>query len=252
MRIALALALACGGLLAACQPASPNLVGRTFLSVGITDNGAPKLLVPGTQIRLAFTDTAISAHAGCNSMGGDYRLDAGRLVVGTMFQTEMACDEPRMAQDEWLIRVLGSKPTLTVAGDQLTIAGGGVVMQLTDRRIAEPDLALTGPTWTVDSIITGDTVSSVPQGAVATLVFGADGTLEVNAGCNRGTARWKAVGGGIEVTDIGLTKMACFGAAGELESAVLATLRGGTIAATIEADQLILRAGTAGLGLRGR
>lgn len=250
LRRAVAAAVLAAGALAACQAAPTSLVGRTFLSVATTENGAPKPLVAGTRIRLAFTNEGISAQAGCNSMGGDYGLENGRLVVGAMYTTEMACDEPRMAQDEWLTRVLGSKPGLTLVGDQLTIDGGGVVIQLTDRRIVEPDAALVGPTWTVDSIFSGDSVSSVPEGAVATLVFHADGSLDVNAGCNQGSARWKAVGTGIEVTNLGLTKMACEGTAGELENAVVATLRAGTVAAAIESDQLVLRAGAGGLGLR--
>ena len=59
-------------------------------------------------------------------------------------------------------------------------------MRLLDREVAEPDLNIVGPTWTVESIIHGDAVSSVPAGAIATLVFKADGTIDVNAGCNRG------------------------------------------------------------------
>jgi hypothetical protein len=45
--------------------------------------------------------------------------------------------------------------------------------------------------------------------------------------------------------------MACAGAAGALESAVVGTLGAGTIVAAIEANQLVLRAGAGGLGLRG-
>jgi len=209
-------------------------------------------LVAGTQIRLEFKDGGFNANAGCNSMGGEYRLDGSVLIVGNKFTTEMACDEPRMAQDNWLLEVLGSKPLVSLVGDQLTIAGGSVVIQLKDRRIVEPDAALVGPSWTVDSIFSGDTVSSLPQDAVATLVFHADGTLEVDTSCNTGQGQWKAVGQGIEVSGLGLTKRFCMGANGELEAAVVATLGAGTIAAAIEADQLILRAGANGLGLRAR
>jgi heat shock protein HslJ len=253
LRLALAAALVAGGLLAACQAAaSPSLVGRTFLSVGITENGAPKALVAGTRIRLEFGDGSFNAHAGCNSMGGEYRLDGGVLIVTDVFTTEMACQPPLMAQDQWLIEVLGSKPSVTLAGDQLAISGGGVLIQLMDRRVVDPDRAITGPTWTVDSIFSGDAVSSVPQGAVATLVFHEDGTLDVETSCNTGQGRWKAVGQGIEVTGLGLTKRGCIGPNGDLEAAVVATLGAGTIAAAIEADQLILRAGANGLGLRAR
>ena len=242
-----------GAILGACQAAAPpSLAGRTFLSVGITENGAPKALADGTRIRLDFKDGAISANAGCNQIGGEFRLQNGLLVLGDLSQTEMGCDPDRMAQDTWLVGVLGSKPRLTLTGDQLSIDAGSVVIHLADRRVVEPDLAITGPTWTVDSTFAGESVSSVPDGAVATLVFHADGTLVVDTSCNSGGARWQAVGTGIEVRDLGLTKKACIGATGALESAVVGTLRAGTIAADIEADRLILRAGAGGIGLRGR
>jgi heat shock protein HslJ len=72
----------------------------------------------------------------------------------------------------------------------------------------------------------------------------------MSPGCNQGSATWAAVGGGIRITDLGLTKMACPGAAGELEAAVVAVLSAGTIAATIESDLLTLQAGARGLQLR--
>ena len=247
------LAVCLGGmLLAACQASGPAMAGRAFLSVNVAENGAPKALVAGTRIRLDFQADALSANAGCNTMGGTYRLDGGRLVVGDLAMTEMGCQPELMAQDTWLAGVLGAKPQVVLVGDELTIDAGTAVIVLKDRRVVQPDLAITGPTWTVESLFTGDAVSSVPAGAVATLVFHADGTLDVDDGCNTGGAHWAPVGTGIEVSDLVLTKKACSGAAAELESAVVGTLREGTIAASIEADQLILRAGASGLGLRGR
>jgi heat shock protein HslJ len=123
------------------------------------------------------------------------------------------------------------------------------VVRLQDRRVADPDVPLAGPTWTVVSIIDGDAVSSVPNGTTATILFHADGTVSVNAGCNEGQATWAAVAGGIRFSALGLTKKACPGAAGELESAVVAVLTAGDVGATIEAKMLTLVAGGRGLQL---
>jgi len=235
-----------------CQATSPNLAGRTFLSVAITDNGAPKVLVAGTRVRLDFKDGAISANVGCNQMGGEFHLDGGRLILGDIASTAMGCDPLLAAQDTWLMQVLGSKPGVTLVGDNLTIDAGSVVVQLADRPIADPDLALVGPTWTVDTIFTNEVAASVPGGAVATLVFPADGTVDVDDGCNTGGARWTPVASGISVTDLVLTKKACPGAAADLEAAVVTTLRGGAIAATIQGRTLTLRAGANGIGLTAR
>lgn len=235
---------------AGCVGASPGLPNRAFLSVAVTDGGAARPLVGGTRIRLDFRTTDLGASAGCNSMGGTYKIDGGRLVVDAMFMTEMACDEDRMAQDDWLSKLLGSRPAVRLVGDELTLEGGSVVIRLLDRKVVEPDVAITGRIWTVESIISGDAVSSVPAGATATLAFHADGTLDVNAGCNQGSARWKAVGTGIEVSDLGLTKKACEGAGGQLESAVVGVLGAGSIAAAIDGSVLTLQAGAGGLQLR--
>jgi heat shock protein HslJ len=234
-----------------CQATAPALAGRTFLSVSITENGAPKILVAGTRIRLDFKDGAVSANIGCNQMGGEFHFDGGRLVVGQMSSTAMGCNALLAGQDAWLMQLLGSRPGVTLVGDDLTIDGGSVVVHLADRRVADPDKPLVGPTWTVDSIITGEVVSSVAGGSIATLVFHADGTLDVNDGCNTGAARWVTVASGISVTELTLTKKACPVAA-DLSAAVDGTLRGGAIAATIQANQLMLRAGANGIGLTAR
>jgi heat shock protein HslJ len=237
---------------AGCQAAaSLALTGREFLSNGITDGGAPFDLVPGTRVRLTFNDGNLSAQAGCNIIGGTYRVDGGRLVFEGGSMTEMACDQGRDGQDQWLIAFLGSKPSVTLAGTDLTLDNGRVIMRLVDRTIAEPDLDIVGPTWTVTSIIDGDLASSVPAGVSATLVFGNEGSVDVNAGCNHGRGSWTADGSGIAFRDVFLTKMACDGPAGALETAVLAVINQGSVQASIRANVLTLQAGGHGLQLTG-
>lgn len=235
---------------AGCAGSAATIANRSFLSVAVTDGGAARPLVAGTRIRLDFRASDLGASAGCNTIGGTYRIDGGRLVFEGGSMTEMGCDQDRDAQDQWLVQLLGSKPAARLTGDELVLESGSIEVRLLDRKIVEPDVALTGPTWTVVSILAGDAVSSIPDGAVATLVFHADGSLTVNAGCNQGGARWKAVGRGIEVSDLGLTKKACEGAGGQLESAVVGVLRAGTLAASIDSNLLTLQAGAQGLQLR--
>lgn len=230
--------------------APPQLTDRAFLSVAVTDGGAARALVAGTRIRLDFRGNDLGASAGCNSIGGTWSIQGGKLVFDGGGMTEMGCDPARHAQDDWLVELLGSRPTIQLNGNELTLESGAVVVRLVDREVVEPDLALVGPSWTVESIITGDAVSSAPGGAVATLVFKADGTVDINAGCNRGGARWTAVGGGLEISGMVLTKMACEGAGAQLEADVLAVLGAGTVGATIDASVLTLQAGANGLQLR--
>ena len=249
---AAALALVVVSLTAGCSAASLSRADREFLSTAVVDGGAPLALAPGTRIRLSFQGTNLGMSAGCNHIGGSYKIDGGRLVFEGVFMTEMGCDQQRDKQDQWVIAFLTSKPAVHLLGTDLTLDNGQSQIRLADRAVVEPDLNIAGPTWTVVSLIDGDAASSVPAGATATLVFGADGTLQVNAGCNGGSGQWAAEGTGIRVSDLILTKMACDGARGALEAAVLAVLNQGTIAAEIKTSSLTLQAGAKkGLQLQG-
>jgi heat shock protein HslJ len=235
---------------AGCAGATPSLDGRAFLSVAVTDGGAARPLVAGTRIRLDFRGSDLGASAGCNSIGGTVRIEDGRLVFEGGAMTEMACDADRMAQDDWLVALLGSRPAIRLAGDELRLESGSIVVRLMDRKVVDPDLALTGRAWTVESVIAGDAVSSVPDGVSATLTFNGNGSLDLDAGCNQGGGAWVAAGAGIRITDLVLTKKACEGAGARLEAAVLAVLRAETVAASIEANVLTLQAAGGGLQLR--
>lgn len=157
-----------------------DLDGRVFLSEAV----AGRELVPDTQVRLSFEDGRVGASAGCNSMGGPYELDGDQLVVTELSTTEMGCDPPRHDQDAWLAGVLQGRPTVAVDGDSLTLATADVTLRLVDRRVVDPDRPLGGTTWRVDTVITGDAASSVPDDAPVTLVLDDAGTLTAEStGC---------------------------------------------------------------------
>ncbi len=244
-------------LLAACSgDAAPGgdtgLDGRAFLSTSVTDRGADRPLVDGTQIRISFDDGQVGASAGCNTLGGTYRIENGVLVFEGGGMTEMGCDDARHAQDDWLAEFLGSRPTITQSGSELQLASEGTVITLQDSRVAEPDLPLTGTTWTVDSLISGDAVSSVPDGAEATFTFTDDGRVEVNTGCNQGSGRFEVTNGSLRFVDVAVTEMACEGPGGQLEAAVLPLLGADEVSWAIDAGTLTLMAGNRGLALRGQ
>jgi heat shock protein HslJ len=227
----------------ASSPSPASLDGRTFLSTGI--GGAD--LVPGTQVRLTFTGGDLSAQAGCNIMGGTFAIEGDRLTTTQMFMTEMGCDEPRMAQDEWLAAFLGNV-TFTLAGDTLNLTNGTVRLTLVDREVVTPDQSLEGTRWVLDGIVSGDAVSSVPIGVTASIRI-AGAHVDVEAGCNTG-------GGAVEVTadtltfgQIVTTDMACEAGPTSVETALLGVLSG-TVDYTIDADSLTLDAGGAGLIFR--
>ena len=150
--------------LGACSTVAPVLKDREFLSVRVTEGGAPKALVAGTRIALRFSEADVGASAGCNGLGGTYRIDLGKLLYERGGQTAKGCEPLLQAQDEWLVDFLDSDPTITLIGNDLTLDSGATSIHLRDREVAEPDLNIVGPTWTVETIIAGDAVVERPGG----------------------------------------------------------------------------------------
>jgi len=230
------------------SPVPPlGLTGRTFLSTSVTVDGVPFALVAGTRIRLIFDNGTLSANAGCNIIGGNYVLDGNHVVFSGGQMTEMGCDDPRFAQDDWLIAFLTSSPTFVLNGNDLTLTSGTTVVTLLDREVAEPDQALVGPTWSLTTLINGEVASSVPSGVGASITFNDNGTFQINDGCNSGGGTYAVSGDLITFSEVVMTEMACGGAAGQLEGAVLAVVGADPITFAIDADSLSLMAGTAGL-----
>ncbi|HEX5613787.1 MAG TPA: META domain-containing protein [Acidimicrobiia bacterium] len=228
----------------------PGLDGRTFIAQSVTEDGAPRALVAGTEIRFTFRDGTLGASAGCNTLGADYTIDGGVLRIDSVSTTEMGCDEPRHDQDSWLAAFLESRPAVTVAGDELTLANATTTIALLDREVADPDRPLEGTTWVLDTVIDGDAVSSGPIDEQLTLTI-ADGALTATLPCNELSAVVE-VGDDqvLRLTDATSTAVACTDdALRALEDHMVRTLAG-AVDYEIEADVLTLTNGALGLGYR--
>ena len=69
---------------------------------------------------LEFHADRLGARVGCNGMGGAWRIDGGRLIAGPLISTQMYC-EGRMEQERAVSALLSGGPTLSVAGDRMTL-----------------------------------------------------------------------------------------------------------------------------------
>jgi heat shock protein HslJ len=105
--------------LVACGAASASLVGRSWELVAV--GGKP----PVAEGSITFAeDGTVAYRTGCNSGGGSYAVEATHLRFDAGFMTEMACDEPRGAQEAAFAAVLASNPPFVVNGAQLTLGTG--------------------------------------------------------------------------------------------------------------------------------
>jgi heat shock protein HslJ len=247
LRLALvSFAVIVAGTAGACASSgSPSpLEGRTFVSTRVEG----RVLVPGTSIRLSFERGGVGINAGCNSMGGRYEIEGGRIIVREMMSTEMACDPPLMEQDRWVAEMLTRGAAISLSGDTLTLEGSGTRLTMLDRRVAEPDQPLEGTRWVLEGIIEGDSVSSVPAGVTAAIRI-SDSSVAVEAGCNQGGGSVQVEPGALTFGSLSLTRMACEADRTMVEQAVVSVLSG-RVSYRTESDVLTLWTETAGLIFR--
>jgi len=226
------------------RPGAPGGLpaGRTFVSTAVTQAGTAKPLVAGTSIRLRILDGGkIAVQAGCNTAEGQARLDAERLVVDDVLSTAMGCEEALHQQDDWIVGFFESRPAWRLDGDILVLTGTDIELKMAADKAVEPARPLVGTRWMVDTLISLGTASSVPAGTAAFMTFTADGKVTGSTGCNSFGATAKVDAKAITFADLTMTKMACEGAAGDLEGSVLRVLDQ-PLAYRIEGTRLFLEA----------
>jgi heat shock protein HslJ len=209
------------------RPQADPLRGRTFLAMAVTEDGAPRTLVPKTELSVQFTDDGrLIAQAGCNMMQGRVDTSDGTLTVPDgLSVTEMGCDAPRHEQDAFVTKVLTANPRWELTGDRLTIRSGKTEFDMAPREVVKPDRDLAGTTWALDTLVDGEVASSTTAGAPpVTLVF--DSTQVVaDTHCNGVTATYRVTGDTITFEQGASTKMACAPEIMAAETAVAEVLR---------------------------
>jgi heat shock protein HslJ len=245
LAVPLLLVLASCGARAADQPAGQSapdpLRGRTFIATAVTDGDVPHALVPDTELSVEFTDDGrLIARAGCNIMQGNINTANGKLAIdGDLAMTAMGCDPARQEQDLFVAKVLGASPSWQLANERLTITSGTTTLDMAPRETVHPDKDLMGTTWVLDTLVDGDSASSMPAGVPpATLVF--DGKRVVaDTNCNGFGADYTVTGDTIEFTMGMSTLIGCPPEIARVEQAVGEVLTG-KVTFEITADRLVL------------
>jgi len=231
--------------------AGGSLKGKVYMSTAVTEDGTPKQLVGNSQVRLTFTDDGrLIASAGCNSMQSPVDTGDGKITVDReIASTAMGCDEPRHAQDGWLMKILQSEPAWKLEADRLTVTSGGTTISLTDRKSAEPDLVLDGTKWSLETVISNETVSHQAGSEKAWITLNGD-RVTGSTGCNELQGKVARGTGTLTFGEIATTRRACPGDVGKLEQTLLTTLKG-DISYEVDSNRLKLRAGGNGLDFTG-
>ncbi|MFI5730543.1 META domain-containing protein [Kribbella sp. NPDC051587] len=248
------IALAGAGLLllglAACgdeSTAGGTLTGKTYLSTSITEDGKPKQLAAQTRVQLQFTDDGrLIASAGCNTMQASVSTGDGKLTLkDPLAMTAMGCPGSRGEQDSWLSNLLQSKPSWKLANDTLTVVAGSTTIALTDQSTLTPDLKLDGTKWTLDSVISQDTVGKIVGSEKAWITFNGERVTGFT-GCNELNGVVARAATTVTFGELATTRRACAGDEGTVEKALTKGLHG-EMSYEITGDRLRFQAGDAGL-----
>lgn len=114
-------------LLAGCATvgdAAPSLAGSKWAFVSI-DGQSPI----SDKALLSIEADRIGANVGCNGMGGDLRIEPGRLVTGPIISTKMYCDGA-MVQESAVAELLSASPAFFIEGKRLMIRSDKHVAEL--------------------------------------------------------------------------------------------------------------------------
>ena len=156
-------------------------------------------LVPDFRITMNLHDGQVGGTAACNSYGGDYTLQGWSITFGMLAQTEMACEPGVMDAEQAFMSVLSSPRSLFRDGDTLQMTGDGVDLEFRLVPPVEP-AALVGTVWSLETIIQGETASSVR--GEPTLVLNEDGRFEGSTGCRTLTGMYQISGDELVITQM--------------------------------------------------
>ncbi len=164
-------------------PAPPSVEGTSWTLVVGGGPGGDIALVEGYPITLSFESGQLGGTASCNSYGGSYLLDGNRLVLGEeISSTAMACEPAEaMTAESVYLTALFDVTGVDLVGDELVLSGPASELVFA-RQADVPVAELVGQPWVLDTLIDGETASSV-AGDPATLRLNADGTLVGSTGC---------------------------------------------------------------------
>ena len=107
--------------------------GTTWVVEGLVQNQVASSVPAGLTSTLAFADGKV-AYKGCNSGSGSATIGKETITFGPIATTRMACPEPAMDLEQFVLGVLTGEVTANVDADVLHLlgAGGGLDLRAQD------------------------------------------------------------------------------------------------------------------------
>jgi heat shock protein HslJ len=165
-------------------------------------------------------DAYLSGSSGCNTYSATWQSDGTTLTVGPIAATRAHCGTDVDALESRYLGLLQVATSWSLNGSALEVVTSAGSTLVYGGNAAEP--AIVGA-WQLST--SGGT--PVPNGIVATAVFGADGTLTGTGGCNTYSASYTLDGSSLSIGPLAATRLSCTDN-GAIEPAYLDTLQGAT------------------------
>ncbi|MFC2008960.1 META domain-containing protein [Chloroflexota bacterium] len=196
--------------------------------------GQPGNLTPaiaGKEPTIDFDSDELSGSAGCNSYFGSYTSDKyGALEVSQLGNTEMACMEPGvMQQEQFFLDALRLAESYRVVKGKLRVVGGGNLLVLgrpgqtpapeqtpptdeePEEEEPEPEVQpeLKNTHWELEAYGEAGSLTMAIPGKEPTLHF-ETGDMNGHAGCNSYFGSYESdTDGSLEISDVNMTMMYC-------------------------------------------
>lgn len=225
--------------LTACGVVGPDageLNGSWLLRSGTVD-GRPLQLDADRVVTLRIEGDEVGGTAACNIYGGTIERDGASIAISALSMTEMGCDEATMALESAYLAGLAAVTTADRAESSLLLQGPDVELAFA-LALPEADAPLIGTTWSLESMVTGDAVSSVL--GPATLVLEEDGTMRGSTGCRDFTARYELSGSDLRASDLVTDEVECDESVASQDAHILGAFEG-QVRLSIEGSRLSVR-----------
>jgi heat shock protein HslJ len=123
---------ACGGASVTTTPSEPpsgvDPNGEWQLIEGSVD-GQTLTLPPDVPVTLVVEGSGVSGRSGCNQYFGEFTLVDGRVTLGGLGGTEMACEVPIMALEAAYLGGLAKVDWARMDGETLVLTGPAVELR---------------------------------------------------------------------------------------------------------------------------
>lgn len=194
-------------------------------SVDSVTVGGKKTAAPaGAQVEITDKGRA-QGNYGCNHFGADVKVEGDTVTVSPGEMTEMACAKDIQGFEDTLRAAFSGRLKAKITDGKLTLTTEkGDSIALTSERPAP----LVGTKWSVNSLLSAGTASSLPAGTdkKAYLTFGKDGSVQGSLGCNTFHSTAKISGADITFGRLATTRKMCPGPEMNLERELLKVLHG--------------------------